>query len=385
MKQFLFLFFTLLVGMMHINAASAQSQESIGGDTYLRGANSALLTNVPRDVFASGFSVSIDGDVSGDTHAAGFDVSIKGDIGADLYAAGSNISVESKVDEDISVSGFTVRLDDSASVGGNARLAGGAVTIDAPVAGSLVAAGGNVRLNATIQGDVRLIAANLSFGPDAKILGRLVYSTKNEMDIPQSVIAASQVEYKKLSGSGIASEMSERFEDSVSAFWPSVFSVLAFFIITLTFLLIMAAIFLSLMGERVEHLRQRAIRYPGTSTLFGFIGLATLFGLVPVSAMTIVGIPFIPIVILMIILMWVAGYLLGIYTISWRIAGAFKTLNETITTRLIVIAIGLVCIAILNFIPFAGALFNFLLVLLGLGTIMISIINCLMTMEIFSS
>lgn len=385
MRRILLLVVLMMIGVIQSNYVNAQSQTSFGGDTYLQGSDSTLSTNVPRDVFASGFSVSLDGRISGDAHAAGFDVDINGDIAGDLYAAGSNISIKSKIDEDLSASGFTVHLENAAAIGGNVRLAGGTVTIDAPVTGSLVAAGGNVKLNAPIQGDVSITASNITFGPDAKILGKLIYSSREKMDIPESVIAQSKVEFKQLTHRGMASEVSDRFEESMSHFWPSFFGVIATFIITLAFLLIVMAIALSFMEERVERLRQRAADHYGASMLFGLLGLSTLFGLVPVSAMTIVGIPFVPIVLLLIVTFWIAGYLLGVYTISWRIAGAFQTLKDTKMTRLVVVAIGLVAIAFLNFIPIVGALFNFLLVLLCLGSIVISAINCLMTMEVFSS
>jgi len=385
MKHFLIFTCLVLLGTMNGNLVNAQSRESVGGDTYIHGAASTLSTNAPRDVFASGFSVSLDGNISGDAHVAGFNVGVDGDVGSDLYAAGFNISVDSTIAEDVSASGFTIDINDSASIGGNARLAGGTVTIDAPVSGSLVAAAGIMKLDAVIEGDVRLIARNVTFGSNAKILGKLVYSTPNEIDIPETVITSAQVEYKPLTGRSVASQVSKQLEDTVSGFWPSVFSVIIFFTIMLAFLLIVAAIFISFMGERVERLRLRATHHYGISILFGFLGLATLFGLVPVSATTLVGLPFVPIVILLIIAMWTVGYLLGVYTLSWRIASAFRELSEDLMTRMVVIAIGIISIAILNFIPVVGSLLNFLLVLLGLGSIVISVITSLMTMEIFSS
>ena len=362
MKQILISASIIILTALSFSSGSAQVIESHGGDTYLRGFDVELSTDVSRDVFASGFSVSLDSNVVGDAHLSGFNIEVDGDIGADLYAAGSNISIDGAVNEDLTAAGFAVDIDDSALIGGNVRIAAGTLKLDGPISGSLVAAAGNIKINAVIQGDVRLVAGNISFGSEAKILGKLIYTAREEMDIPETVIPSAQVEYKPYTESGLASEVSSKFDDGSSYFWPSLLSVIAFFVITLAFLLVVFAVLLAFMGRKVERLRQRATAHPGTSMLFGFLGLATLIGLVPVSVMTIVGIPLVPIVILMIIVMWIAGYLIGIYTVSWRVISAFRLPSESNTGRLSVIALGLICFAILNFIPIIGPLVNFLTV-----------------------
>ena len=385
MKQISIYVFTIVVTALSLGSGSAQIIENNGSDTYLRGFDASLSTDIPRDVFATGFSVSVDGNVAGDAHVSGFNIEIDGDIGADLYAAGSNITIDGTIAEDLTAAGFVVDIDDSSSIGGNARIAAGTIKLDGPINGSLVAAGGNIKIDAVVQGDVQLIAGNISFGSNAKILGKLIYTTPEKMEIPETVVPPTQVEYKPYTEPGLVSEVSSRFDDGSFHFWPSFLSVLAFFIITLAFLLVVFAILLAFMGERVERLRQRANTHTGTSMLFGFLGLATLIGLVPVSLMTIVGIPLVPVVILMIVVMWIAGYLIGIYTVSWRAISAFWQPSESNAGRLSVIAVGLICFSILNFIPFVGPLVNFLLVLLGLGAIVVSAIIYMMTMEIFSS
>ena len=83
--------------------------------------------------------------------------------------------------------------------------------------------------------------------------------------------------------------------------------------------------------------------------------------------MTLVAIPLIPIVILAVVLAWTAGYLLGAYVIAWRIASAFAGPPQTTAMRLGALAICLVVLALLNFVPVVGWLVNLLVVFLGLG------------------
>ena len=366
----------LLIAVMTISGQSfAQDSLQIGGDVYVSDTNTTYSNNSPRSIFASGFTVTLDGDVEKDAHVAGFDVEVEGRVGADLYAVGASVSIEAPIGDDLTASGFNVRLKKAASVGGNTRIGAGTVTIDAPLTGSLVVAAGDLTLNAPISGDARITASEITFGENAKISGILSYSAPEEIEIPASVISADRVRYSELKASDMYDEWHKAFDGSSPSFWKLFAGIISAFIITLAFLLIVAAVFLAFKPETVERLRHRASNNVGTSLLCGFLGMATLWGLVPVSAMTIVGAPLIPIVILAIVAFWTLGYLLGAYAVFWRIAGAFGTVSETTGMKLFVIGVGLAILAILNFIPILGWLINLAIIFIGLGSITIALIG----------
>lgn len=100
----------------------------------------------------------------------------------------------------------------------------------------------------------------------------------------------------------------------------------------------------------------------------GVLGLSALFGLVPVSALTIVGLPLIPLVLLALVLAWTLGYLLGVYSVAMRVVDAFRegTAPQGMAVRVLA---GLVVAVLLNFVPFLGWMLNVAVVLLGLGAI----------------
>ncbi len=98
------------------------------------------------------------------------------------------------------------------------------------------------------------------------------------------------------------------------------------------------------------------------------LGLSILFGMVPITGLTIVGIPFVPIALLIIVVAWTLGYALGAYTVAMRIWTAFGTNpNPGTVTSLLIFACAIVAVALLNFIPFVGWVANYTLVLLGIG------------------
>ncbi|NNE22850.1 MAG: hypothetical protein HKN11_09590 [Rhizobiales bacterium] len=362
--------FAVLLALAPASSLAA-SDLVIGGDVYSAGAvtSSARTT---RDVFAYGFSVSLTGAVGQDAHAAGFDVDVDGSVGADLYVAGGSITIRGRVADDLSASGFSVRLDEDASIGSNARIAGGDIDIDAPIGGSLVAAGGKISLNGAVLGDVRLTARELEFGPSAKIDGTLTYSSVNKTDIPASVIPPDRVRHLPFEGSDILGEIKETMDAAVPSFWPSFFGMIFAFVITLGFFVVIAAVALSFLPDTVERLRVRAAERPGIAVLSGYLGFALITGLVPASALTLVGLPFIPVVLLSIVVLWLFGYLLGAYALSTRVWTAFagrQDRQDPLAWKLLILVAGLAALAIVNFIPILGWLINLAVVYLGIGSI----------------
>jgi hypothetical protein len=161
--------------------------------------------------------------------------------------------------------------------------------------------------------------------------------------------------------------------------FPTFASMFFGFLISLLFFLVLGALMLGFMPKRLETMRMGIASAPGKSLLIGVIGLSMLFGMVPITGMTIIGLPAVPIVVLAIIVAWVFGYALGAYSIAMRIWSAFGSTEEPgNVTRLLVFAGAITLIALLNFIPFVGWIANYTLVLLGVGAMTKALFNRLL-------
>lgn len=350
--------------------------ETVGGDTLMTGTGPTAPLAAARDVVAAGATVTLGGSIAQDMHAMGFDVEIDATTAGDLTAMGFSVGLRGPVGGDLTASGFTMRLSSAAEVGGNARLAGGTITIDGPVRGSLAAMGADVILNAEITGDARITAETISFGPQARIGGTLTYSTPERVDIPASVIAAERVTYTELDHRGRMRDAGEMWSDWEYPVLPTFMSLLGGFLVTLGFFFVLGAIFLSLMPKKVARLEHVITERPGMALLSGVIGLSILFGLVPISALTIVGIPLVPIILLATIAVWTPGYVLGAYALAMRaLRGTGASENPTIWVRLFALLVGVTLIALLNFVPFLGWMANFALVLIGIGAMTMTLFN----------
>lgn len=350
-----------------ILASTAQAETvktQNGSDTFIAGGTFVETLDAKGDSFIAGQSPVARGQNAGDLHVAGFDVSVSAATGADLYAAGATVTLSGDIAQDAFASGFSVRTEKTSTTKGNARLFGSSVTIEGPVEGALSVAGGDVLLNAPITGDVRITAKSLSFGPDATINGTLTYAMESKQSIPERVLPTERVVYEKLTWSDWSDI--EGLEDMPVL--PSFISMLSGFLITLLFFIALGALVLGFMPRRLEHLCEVIDHRPAMAFLLGALGLSVLFGSVLVAALTIIGLPFVPFAILLIVAFWTLGYALGVYAVAMRLFNAFAgAMEPSNIQRLLMFAATLTVIALMNFIPFVGWVINYTAVLLGLG------------------
>ena len=357
-----------LITALSLSTASVADTISTqnGGDTFLAGDQLTQPVATVGDTFMSARTVKVTGDVRGDLHVSGFDVSVNTDAAKDLYAVGGTVVIRGSIAEDLTAAGFSLRTESGSKTQGNARLLGNSVSIEGPVEGALSVMGRDVILNAAIKGDVRILAQTLSFGPDAAVNGTLTYSTEDKMAVPERVAAAERVVFEKPSGARIWEGWDEIGKDVPVL--PTFVSLMFGFVISLLFFLVLGALMLGFMPKRLSQMRRSIAAAPGQTILLGVIGLSMLFGMVPILALTIVGLPFVPIVLLAIVVVWTLGYALGAYSVAMRLwAGLGGSPDPSSAARLLVLAAAFIGVALLNFIPFVGWVVNYTLVLLGIG------------------
>ncbi|MEL6837801.1 MAG: hypothetical protein AAFP85_00830 [Pseudomonadota bacterium] len=351
-----------------------------GGDTYLAGDAVTESLSATGDVFAAGSVVTTSGSTSGDVHAAGYDVDISTQTGGDIYAAGSSVSIDAPVGEDITAAGFSVRSTADALTEGNLRFFGRSLTIEGPVAGALTAFGATVHLNAPISGDAWIVAETLTFGPEARIDGTLTLVMEDNQTVPERVIPEARITREDWDNRAFLEQLDRNWDGVDMPALPTWLSFFSAFLISAIFLLVLAATFLTFVPARVEKMRRRITRQPLQTFLLGIVGLSALFGMVPVTALTVIGLPFVPFAMLFIIVAWTLGYLLAAYAVARRVLIAFDgPADPTLLVKLVIVAAAITVIAVLNFVPFVGWVVNYTLVLLGVGAMTAGLLSVFIT------
>ncbi len=341
---------------------------TFGGDQYVAGQQAVVSNGTERDVFAAGFNVDLTALVNGDAHAAGFTVNISGPVSGDVYAAGNTVSISGPVERDVTAFGNVVTLTGTDPIGGNLRSAGASVTLNRPVSGSVMMAGAGLTIDAPIAGDLLLSGDSVNFGNDARVDGRIEIRATKEIEVPASVAPADRVTFTRIESTDIPGDATNILKytakDKTAGWVAAVFCAIA--------VIIYGAILLALFPRRAETGYLTAITKPLKSITFGGLALAAAIGLIPVFAMTLIGIPLVPIAVLFLVLAALTGYVAGAYFLADRVLGAFKYDTDTLWKRIGALAIGLIAVWILGFIPFIGWLIQLGLVLFGLGALSFS-------------
>jgi hypothetical protein len=345
-------------------------QLTVGNDIYLSGSSAVLSEPSSRDAFVSGFNVDIKARVEKDVHAAGFNVNFDAPIGSDAYAAGFSVQIAQPVGGDLTASAFNISVSQSAALSGNVRLAARSITLDGAIGGSLIAAAGDLTMNDVVSSDAVLTVGTLKFGTNAKINGKLKYYAQEPITIPASVITADRVQFEKLTVSNAAETIRENTSRGMSNMWPSFVSVIAGVVLLIGFLVAMGAVILAFAPRWMEDLKNEALHSPIRITALGMLGLSLVIGLVPVSGMTLIGIPLIPVAMLAAMGLWILGYVGGAYAIGARFGWASNSGSSSMGSKVAVLATTIVILSLLNFIPIIGWLVNLAVLFLGLGAIL---------------
>ena len=168
--------FALLLGVPGLASADDSARASLRGNEFLAGGYVELNDRVSRSAFVSGGDVLVDGFV-----------------GRNLYAAGGDVRLEGQVDGDVRMAGGTLRVSPAARIGDDATLAGGSIVMDGSVAGDLRAYGERIVVNGSVDGDVEFSGDDLRLGPDARIGGRVVYRSRDEIVVDRGAEVAGSV------------------------------------------------------------------------------------------------------------------------------------------------------------------------------------------------
>ena len=168
--------FALLLGVPGLAFADDTARASLRGNEFLAGGYVELSDRVTRNAFVSGGDVLVDGF-----------------IGRNLYVAGGDVRLAGQVDGDVRLAGGTLKVSPEARIGDDATLAGGSIVMDGSVAGDLRAYGERIVVNGSVDGDVEFSGEDLRLGPDARIGGRVVYRSSDDIVVDSGAQVAGSV------------------------------------------------------------------------------------------------------------------------------------------------------------------------------------------------
>ncbi len=343
----------LCAGMAGAAEQRLAAQETvIAGDYFGAGADASPAAPVEGDAFIAAAQVQLRHAVVGDAVLAGGGVTIAGRVGGNLYATGASISVDGPVAGNARLAGGQVEITRSGQVSGRTTLVGGKATILGKAGRQLTIFSEHVMLDGDVAGNVTIASRSLSIGPNARVSGMLTYRGSQPAHIDPGAVLGGGINYTSFD-----------FEDET---YQPVARVIAWigviaFTVGLFLIGMLAILFLP---ASTAHVSRLARGRPLSSLGLGLVAIVCVPIAVILLMLTIVGIPF----AFMLLLVWpmilIFGYLAGVMAVSDAVAGPNA---EAKGRRIFLLAMGLGVMLLFARVPFAGWIIGMLLLTMGVG------------------
>lgn len=237
---------------------------------------------------------------------------------------------------DVAAIGGTIEV--YGTVDGDVVAIGGSITVDGWVRGDVVALGGHIRLgpNARVSGDVSVVGGTIARDPSAVVLGRVRTLTPAQ-----------------------AFDFGREWLHVLSSPWLD----LPWSILYVLGLFALAVIVVAIAPDNVHAVAAHMESNAGRSILIGLLALLLLAPLTVALIVTIIGPP------LLWMCFWAAkllGYVALVSLVGWRVAGRLLGSRSLIAQ----LAIGVLLVALVRYIPVVGALFSLVVTVWGVGAVL---------------
>lgn len=257
---------------------------NISGDLTIAGGELMINGTIWDNALVTGGNIEINGITKGDLTVAGGDILLQGPVSWDIKAAGWKVHMTNSASGDVNIAGWDIRIDKQVIIDRDLGIAGGNITIAGLIRWKADIFAGNLDIDAIINKDVTIRiedAKKLHIGSNAKILGKLTY--KSQTQIPElEKIAVGWATYAGVPEFSHNEKNQEMFYGFVT--WYVIYRLL--------FLLIMGSILLVIFRNFIRKTAEIVQKTPGKSFLYGLL----YFILTPIIALlcfiTVVGIPF---------------------------------------------------------------------------------------------
>lgn len=365
MRTMLFRRLALLALVLVSGATPATGQEAalhliktgtFTEDLYLAGELIEFRGEAAGDVIAAAArSISIEGLVRGDVAAAAVSVFVAGRVLDDVRVGGQLVVIAGTVGDGLLAAGEVVRLTEPARVGGAAWILGRRVDVSGQVRRELRVAGVRVRIGGAVEGDVYLAARDIEILPTARIAGSVTYWSGQEARIaPEARIAGRVIQRQP-----------EFFDRAGRVLTVLGLVTRALMVVNL----FVSGVVLFFLFPRFTVAAARTVGQRPWASLG--IGLAVLL-LTPLAAvslgLTVIAIPLALALVALYLLALLLGFITAAFALGDLGARAFRRgARHGRAARITWLAVAVLALALVRFVPVAGPLILLAALALGVG------------------
>ncbi len=316
--------------------------EVVEDDVILTCQNAVIAGEVRGDVYYMAQSLTVSGVVEGDLIGLSERLDIEGEVGLSWRGLAQSVRILGRVGRTVTGAGQMFELRSRGSIGGGAFLAGENLILSGEIGRSLVAGAGRVDLDGAVGGDARIAAGALQLGPGATVGGVVRYHGGEE---PTRAAGAPEVEWIEAEPE---SEGPGERAWGVLLRWARAVAL--------------GGVLLLLAGGPVR----RVAGFGGRPLMPLLLGLLLFVGLpfaAILTALTFIGIPVAAALVALYLFLLYASRVLAGLAVGEAILGAGVTRWQT----LLRLALGLGIFAVALEIPVAGTVVSLMVMFFGLG------------------
>jgi cytoskeletal protein CcmA (bactofilin family) len=356
-----------------INGAKIDSAISISSNknVYLSGSNIRPTANIDGDLMAMGGKIAVEHPVQGDAALFAGSVNVKASVGDDLRVVGGDVVIDGLVGGELLAAGGTITITKSARIAQGANLFGGEINIDGVFDGPLKVRAKKIVLNGEINNDANFSGEDIELGPMAKITGTFNYMSKNPLNRAQGAVVSGLIKHDE--GVPFVSENNREnswrghsFPVRGSTQMRAVFLFVAMFACATLFQLLFPN-FAKNATDRISTSPWQAIA-GGMGAFFGVPALIVLLFI------TLLGIPLAILLLGLFPVLFLAGYIIGIFLIAQRVQmAAQKKISASFASNMGFFALALLLIMLLGYLPYFGKLIVFFITIIGTGACLLEV------------
>ena len=228
-------------------------------------------------------------------------------------------------------------------VHGDVVAVGGSISIHGPVKGDVISVGGTVRLanNAVIEGEVTAIGGGVDQEPSSRVMGG-IHSVN---------LGALVTKPRFLSGLSLLRWRSPRASFGYLLYVVGLYAL--------------ALLVLALAPSHVANVAEAFDTQWRRALLLGLIAILLIGPIALAVAITIIGIPLVPVIVFAFVVAKILGYVAFVSYLGRRIAGSDRDFHH-----LAELAIGVVVLALVRYVPVLGPVTSFFVNAITLGAVL---------------
>ena len=340
----------------NVNELKINQEQVYSDNSYFLTAKSDISSTFEKDLFIVSGDSNFTGTVKGDLFVIGGKVNLSGVVEGDVRIIGGEVFVTGELNSDLVVIGGKVKTEPSAKINGQSLLIGGETFVNSHFANTLKIISAKTIINGEINSSPEITTQNLIFGSNSKINNGATYYAPVKATEESGSNISGQVNFNQIAPLKDVSFVKRAIINFVS-FW-----LILKFVTTLLLAFILAYIF-RIFTKNVVDISLLSF---GKSLLTGLIFIIITPIIIALLLISLIASP----IAILITILFIA-LLMIIPAISGIMVGALirKLINKD-DKHIIdfsTVAIGVVALTFIGFVPYLGDITKFILGLVAIG------------------